>query len=406
MALTDGEEAPAKYVFADSFDKKSLNGVFSDSRVLLAYVKDGDNRKLLGLKKEPPLLRGMVTGAVVFIGDDAFWIAVKPANGPPDGYALGTWPPGEMGVKLKALNKGDVVAIRFHTDGERHRIDTLDVVSLAPAFTVDKDIEYGKVDGTSLKLDFYRPNNRPKGPMPLILWFHGGGWSDGGKQALAMSKPEQFVQRGYCFASIDYRLSVVAKFPAALEDCKCAVRWARKNAQTYGLDPDRIGVMGYSAGGHLALMVGCTPNKPEWEGKGGNEGVSSGVQAVCSFSGPTDLREFKKGGQGETAVKTLCGGTAAEKPDVYEQASPVTHAAKDNPPILMIHGEVDQLVPIAQAESMAAKLKDAGAKVDFIRIRNYSHDKAVGKQDPSPQDVQKSILDFFDAALKAPRQPQ
>ena len=130
MMLTDGEDAPVKYVFADGFDKKSLQGIFSVSRAQVKYVKDGDTRKLLSIKKEPPAAKGTVTGAVVFTVKDGFWVAVKPRNGPPDGYA-DNWPPGEMSKKLKTLNKGDTVTIKFHTDGERHRIESLDVVSRA-----------------------------------------------------------------------------------------------------------------------------------------------------------------------------------------------------------------------------------------------------------------------------------
>ena len=125
MLLADGDDTPIKYVFADSFDRKSLQGIFSVSRVHVTYSKDGDTRKLLSMKKEKPVAKGTATGSVVLIGNDAFWIAVKPRNGPPDGYALGSWPPGEMGTKLKALHIGDTVTIKFHTDFERHRIDAL-----------------------------------------------------------------------------------------------------------------------------------------------------------------------------------------------------------------------------------------------------------------------------------------
>ncbi len=213
-----------------------------------------------------------------------------------------------------------------------------------------------------------------------------------------------FVEHGYCLISIDYRLSTVARFPAALEDCNCAVRWIRKNARQYDIDPNRIGVMGYSSGGHLALMVGLAPDKPEFEGTGGNEGVSSRVQAVCATAGPSDLAGFPKGSMGEAAVKEFCGGTVAEKPEVYQQASPINYVARDNPPMLLIQGENDEIVPIAQSENLAKRLMDAGVKVQFIRIKNYNHEKALGQQVPSADDIQKAKLDFFAATLQSPRQ--
>jgi len=132
MALTDGEDAPVKYVFGENFDKKTLKGIFSVSRVQLAYIKTNDTRTLLGIRKEPPVARGTVTGSVTFIGKDTFWIAVKPANGPPDGYAL-NWPPGANAEKLKGLKIGDTVAIKFHTDFERHRIEAIEVAPPKPA---------------------------------------------------------------------------------------------------------------------------------------------------------------------------------------------------------------------------------------------------------------------------------
>jgi hypothetical protein len=137
MMLTDGEDAPVQYVFAAGFDKNSLQGLFSVCRAQVTYTKDGNTRKLLSLKKEPPAARGTVTGSVVFLGKDAFWVAVKPKNGPPEGFA-DNWPPGEISKKLKGLNKGDTVTIKFHTDGERHRIEALDVVLRAAGAATSK----------------------------------------------------------------------------------------------------------------------------------------------------------------------------------------------------------------------------------------------------------------------------
>ena len=266
-------------------------------------------------------------------------------------------------------------------------------------FDVQRDLEYARIGGISLKLDVYRPKDRGGALMPAILWLHGGGWNSGSK-ASAPKNMAALFQRGYCLIGVEYRFSKVATFPAAVEDCKSAVRWVRRSAPKYGLDPNRIGVMGYSAGGHLALMVGYAPEAPGLDSPDANGGVSSRVQAVCSIAGPTDLTAYPKGSVGEAHSRDFCGGTPAEKPDVYKRASPIHYVAKDNPPTLLIHGEADEIVPIAQSEVLARKLKEAGASVQFIRIKNYSHDGAVGKQDPRVEEIHKSILDFFDASLK------
>ncbi len=271
---------------------------------------------------------------------------------------------------------------------------------------VQRDIEYSNVGGVSIKLDLYRPKILPKGAMPVIVWFHGGGWSGGTRQFLAMSKPETFVQSGYCFVSVDYRLSGVAKCPAAVEDCRTAIRWVRQNAQKYDFDSNRIGAFGYSAGGHLAMMMGCGPDKVGGDGpssRPGDANATSGrVQAVCAFAGPSDLTAFPKGSMGEKALGDFCGGTVAEKAEIYKQASPINYVARANPPILLIQGEADEIVPIAQSDNMFKKLKDAGVKVQYIRIKNYTHGGPVsGKQpDPGLETIQKAIHEFFDSALR------
>lgn len=275
----------------------------------------------------------------------------------------------------------------------------------APAgVAVERDIEYGKGGDVSLRLDLYRPDPRPEGLLPAVVWIHGGGWR-GGDKGQRTDSLERLARRGYAVAGVNYRLSGVAPFPAAIEDCKCAVRWMRARAADTGVDPDRIGAWGASAGGHLALLLGCADDKAGLEGAGGHEGVSSRIRAVCSWFGPTDFtkghREFERGGGG--SVLAFLGGTPGEKPDAYRLASPVTHISKDAPPILLMHGDRDATVPFSQSEVMHLKLKEAGVESTLFRVKNGGHGfQSVGgeKAEPAMPEILEATFGFFDKHLK------
>jgi acetyl esterase/lipase len=157
---------------------------------------------------------------------------------------------------------------------------------------VYQNVEYANVDGQSMLLDLYIPKNAAE-PVPVIVWIHGGGWYEGGKDWYA---PTRFIDHGYAAVSISYRLTGVAPFPAQIYDCKGAIRWLRANAAKYNIDPDRIGVFGSSAGGHLAALLGTSGGVKELEGDvGGNLEYSSDVQAVCDSFGPINLIEIHRG---------------------------------------------------------------------------------------------------------------
>ncbi len=267
---------------------------------------------------------------------------------------------------------------------------------------VERDIEYGKGGGRPLLLDLYRQKDPPEGKLPCVIFIHGGGWRGGDKGKAPVI---QLVPRGYVGVSINYRLSGEATFPAAVEDCKCAVRWVRANAEEYGIDPDRLGVWGSSAGGPLSLMVGLADEEAGLEGDGGNEDVSSRVQAVCSWFGPADLtvgHDKFQGGAGQAPLAFL-GGTYEEKTEAYVQASPVTHASKDDPPVLMIHGDQDNTVPLDQSERMLAALEEAGVKSELIVVKGAGHGfkpAGRGEIEPSKEDIDAATCGFFDEHLK------
>lgn len=275
------------------------------------------------------------------------------------------------------------------------------LLALALIVQDERDVEFGKGGDTALKLDVYKPAGKADKPRPAVIFIHGGGWHSGDKRKATLA--DEFTKRGYVYVSVNYRLSGEAPYPAAVEDCKCAVRWLRANAKAYDVDPDRLGVFGTSAGGHLALMVGLADGI---EGEGGHKEPSSKVKAVCSWFGPADFTKGAGEFEGGSArvLERFIGVSFKEKPDVYKEASPVTHASKDDPPVLMIHGDKDATVPIGQSQAMEKALKDVGMDVAFITVKNAGHGfkpAARGdKIDPPIDDIHKATLDFFDKHLK------
>ena len=269
-----------------------------------------------------------------------------------------------------------------------------------------RNVEYGKGGGHSLLLDIVRPNPLPTNAMPAVIFIHGGAWRGGDKN----HAPTRFLaERGYFVASINYRLSGEAPFPAAVEDCKCAVRWLRSNAAKYNVDPDGIGVWGASAGGHLAEFLGTTTDDPRYEGTGGWTNASSRVNAVVSFFGPSDftkgIGKFRNadGSRGNYEVVKFLGGLPADKPDVYRDASPLTHVDKMSAPMLLVHGDQDPVVPLEQSTRMANALREAGVNVKFIVVTNGVHGFLLNQVMPiSPRraEIQKAVVEWFDTHLR------
>ncbi len=233
-----------------------------------------------------------------------------------------------------------------------------------------KDIEYGKVGQRPLLLDLFSPASTPKN-VPGLIFIHGGGWK-GGKRQDYRVYTTHFAKRGYVAATISYRLVPEAPFPACVEDAKNAVRWMRSNAEALGIDPRRIAVIGGSAGGHLAMMVGYSSGLKELEGQGGYSEVSSSVSAVVNFYGPTDLTTPFALASG--LVKALLQGKSyGEAPDLYRSASPITHLHRGAPPTLTFHGTLDEIVPIDQADSLAAKLRSLQVAHEYERMEGWPH---------------------------------
>lgn len=261
------------------------------------------------------------------------------------------------------------------------------------------DIEYAKPDNTPLRLDLYLPKEI-KGSVPVIVAIHGGGWTGGDKRGAAVIG---LVRHGYAIASINYRFSQQAIFPAQIEDCKAAVRWVRAHAAEYHIDPDKIGAWGDSAGGHLVALLATTADVKKLEGDEGNPDVSSRVQAVCDWYGPTDLVTIasQEGPDAvlhpdtpDSPVSKLLGGPAPENKEKAEAASPITYVSKEAAPILIMHGDKDPLVPLAQSEEFRDALKKAGAEVELYVV------KGAGHGFPNDPKLVKKVVGFFDEHLK------
>jgi acetyl esterase/lipase len=252
-------------------------------------------------------------------------------------------------------------------------------------------------------MDVFLPRMRLRRLTPAVLWLHGGGWERGDKNG--SSGARFLASAGFVTASIYYRLSGEAKFPAAIEDCKCAIRYLRANAAQYGIDPERIGVAGASAGGHLALLVGTADDKSGLEGTGGWPKVSSGVKAVVSFFGPTDFRTIETdfGPRGQGAILKFVGGTVVENADAYRRASPIAYVSPGDPPILMVHGDSDQLVPFEQSKRMLDACLRAGVAARLVKVGNADHSFAPRASDKplsiSVDEIHAMTVDFFKKRL-------
>ena len=237
-----------------------------------------------------------------------------------------------------------------------------------------KDIEFAKVNDQSLKLYLYLPAKSKD--ATLIIWIHGGGWRKGSKEKCFIT---WLPEHGYGVASISYRFSSTAKFPAQLHDCKGAVRWLRANASKYGYDPNKIFVAGASAGGHLTALMATTSGHKKLEGTtGGNLKQSSAVQGAIDYYGPTDFilrskTQPSRANEKGSVVYDLLGGGAHEMIEAAKLASACYHITKDDVPLLVFHGTRDKTVLIDQSQAIVARYKKADLSVEFHTVEDAGH---------------------------------
>jgi acetyl esterase/lipase len=214
------------------------------------------------------------------------------------------------------------------------------------------------------------PANGYQTKLPLVIWIFGGGFLVGSKDDTV---PLELLSQGYAVASIGYRLSGDAKFPAQVEDCKAAIRWLRANSARFALDPERFAVFGESAGGYLAAMLGTTGDVKEFD-VGENLEQSSRVQAVIDFYGPTDfLQNASAVASAKTPEAFLLGGPILENKDKAAKANPIAYVTRDDPPFFIVHGDADKLVPYNQSQLLDAALTTANVPVAFHTVKGGGH---------------------------------
>lgn len=248
--------------------------------------------------------------------------------------------------------------------------------ALAADTVVRRDIEYARVGETSLQLDLYLPPES-KPPAPLLIYVHGGAWRGGSKKDVPIAA---LTAQGFAIASVEYRLTPVAPFPANVHDLKAAVRFLRAKAGEFGCDPKRFAIVGSSAGGHLAALVGVSNGHKELEGEvGAHRGVSSDVQAIVSFYGAANLQTILSQSTPHglnmrvPALQLLLGGQPEEKPALAKLASPVAHVDAHDPPLLLLHGDADPQMPIEQSRELHAAYVKAKRPVEFVVLPGSVH---------------------------------
>ena len=288
---------------------------------------------------------------------------------------------------------------RTHASVDPRAPATVSLASSGQA-RVERSVTYCTVDDVSLKMDIYHPANA-NGPAPALLYVHGGAWSKGDKASGAgVQDIGEMARRGYLVAGVNYRLAPEYKFPAQIEDVKCAVRFLRANAQAYGLDPERIGAWGGSAGGHLVSLLGLTDRSAGFEGSGGYMDQSSRVQTVVDMFGPSDLTQTFDGANPRIMQEVF--NVRDHSSQILKWASPVTYASSDDPLFLILHGEKDTLVPVSQSLELYDRLRAAGVPATLVIVKNAGHGftPVGGTIRPTRAEIIKMMADFFDQQLK------
>jgi acetyl esterase/lipase len=260
--------------------------------------------------------------------------------------------------------------------------------------TFETGIEYTNPDNQHLQLNIARP--KTGGPFPAVICIHGGGFRAGSREGYN-AQCIRLAQRGYVALTMSYRLAPKYPFPAAIHDTKAAVRWARANAAKYGIDPDRIGVTGGSAGGHLAQFLAVTSDVREFEGEGGNPGVSSKVACVVNVYGPSDFtKSYGKSVDAAEVLPMFLGGNLETARLKHIQASPLSWVTPNAAPTLCIHGTDDKYVAHEQAVWMVDRLKAVGVDAELLTLPGAGH----GFKGKDAETAEAALIAFFDKHLK------
>lgn len=225
-----------------------------------------------------------------------------------------------------------------------------------PKLDVQRNITFHQADGEKLQADLYRLADEEL--RPAVVLIHGGGWATGDKWNMA-DHARELAQAGFVVLNINYRLAPKYKFPAQLDDCRAALQWVVEEAEQLRIDPNRIGVYGYSAGAHLAALLACKPTSDQ-----------PAIKAVVAGGAPCDFSEL------ELKNRTLAywlGGSRAENPEVYRAASPKLFASPEDPPFFFFHGDKDGLVPLHNSRCLHDELQKCGIESEFMEVDGQGH---------------------------------
>lgn len=247
-------------------------------------------------------------------------------------------------------------------------------------------------------LDIYLPPNA-KGKIPLVIFIHGGGWLSNDKYAdmgYMKKTVAEIVSSGFALASIDYRFSTQAVFPAQMLDCNRAISFLYDHADKYGFDNNRFALMGFSAGGHLASMVGLSKNNNVDAFFMPGSTKSFNFKAVVDFYGPAELILFPGASDEKSPEALLIGAAPLARPDLAKAASPVTYVDKNDPPFLIIHGEKDDMVSPKQSQLLSAWLNTAGVENELIIVKDAPHFGEMFDTD----EIRLEVMDFLKNKLE------
>jgi acetyl esterase/lipase len=274
-----------------------------------------------------------------------------------------------------------------------------DMINRTPAIPVDieeiRNIEYKNINGKSLQLDLYKPKNLIK-PAPLLVFIVGGGWKSVEREGYLVYLLA-FARKGYVTATVSYRVVKDGPYPACAEDITDAVQWFFKNSETYGYDPDRIALIGGSAGAHLALLAGYGWKKNDTTiDSSVVPAAKHKIKAVVDIYGPTDLTaEFPRT---NSTVTNFLATTWDEAPKLFLEASPIHYLNKNNPPTMILHGTSDQIVPVSQSDLIKARLDSLGVPNVYYKLPLWPHTMDVISR--VNRFSEEKMTDFFEKYLK------
>jgi len=256
------------------------------------------------------------------------------------------------------------------------------------------DLTYRIADSDTLKLDICYPK-KIKGLAPMLVFVYGEKWKHGNKDKY-LGYLIEFAKKGYITASMWYRTSGVATFPAAVDDVERVVEWLAANADEYHIDTNNVALIGGSTGGHLALLSAYTYRTDKFSNNSGSKGVNYRIKAVVDLYAPVDLTD--KEVIEDTGAEQFIGKPYDAAPELYKKASPVNYVTVDDPPTLIFHGTIDDIVPIEQSEKLKSKLEAAGVPVEYHRMKGWPHFMEAGEK--ANKYCQFYMTEFFKKYLK------